>query len=125
MKTERITSQKKIVLDYLKGVKTHPSAEAIYKEVKKKLPHISRGTVYRILNNLKQKDEIQVIETKNRDYFDGDISSHSHFICLNCNKIYDIFDECSKCGILNKKRVKVGKIINYKIHFYGICKQCL
>lgn len=124
IKSVRMTSQKRIILDYLRGVKTHPSAEVIYKEVKKKLPHISRGTIYRILNNLRKKNDIQVISSKDRDYFDGDISSHSHFICLKCDKIYDVFDECSKCGILNRKRVKVGKIKNYKIHFYGICNKC-
>ena len=121
---ERMTSQKKIILDYLKKVKTHPSAEAVYKEAKKSLPNISQGTVYRILNNLKEKNEVQIIASKGIAYFDGDISSHAHFICTKCDKIYDVFDECSKCGILDKKRVKVGKINHYKIHFYGICKQC-
>lgn len=121
---ERTTSQKKMILGYLKSVKTHPSAEIVYGQVKKKLPQISRGTVYRILNNLKDKNEIQAITTKELTYFDGDISDHAHFICTNCNRIYDIFDECSKCGILKSKRTKVGKIKNYKIQFYGKCKKC-
>ena len=38
---ERITSQKKIILDYLKEVNTHPSAEDIYLKVRKRLPRIS------------------------------------------------------------------------------------
>ena len=58
-KRERITSQKKLILDYLKSVKCHPSAGKVFFEVQKKLPRISRGTVYRILKNLKGKREIQ------------------------------------------------------------------
>jgi len=121
---ERTTSQKKIILDYLKSVTTHPSANVVYNVARKNLPQISRGTVYRILNNLKKKGEIQAIQTKDKTFFDGDMSDHAHFICTDCGKIYDVFDECSKCGILKKRKLKVGKINNYKIQFYGTCKKC-
>src|SRR3989344_495400 len=88
---ERITSQKKIILDYLKSVKTHPSAEIIYSAVKRKLPQISRGTVYRNLKNLKEKSEILEIPARVSRY-DGDISVHGHFFCQECGKILDVFD---------------------------------
>jgi len=124
MTLERETSQKKIVFDYLKSVTTHPSANAVYSAVRKKLPHISRGTVYRILNNLRKKGEVQAISTKDKTFFDGDVSDHAHFICANCGKIYDVFDECSRCGILKKRKLKVGKIKTYKVQFYGTCRKC-
>ncbi|KKS91656.1 MAG: Ferric uptake regulator, Fur family [Parcubacteria group bacterium GW2011_GWF2_43_11] len=120
---ERITSQRETILDYLKGVDNHPSAETIYDEVRKKLPRISRGTVYRNLKNLKRKGEIQEISA-GIAYFDGDISSHAHFICQKCNKIFDIFDICKECGVLKRKKTKVGKINNYQISFYGYCQKC-
>lgn len=123
-KEERITSQKKIILDYLQNVKTHPSAEEVYLEVRKKLPRISQGTVYRILSNLREKDKAQIIPVKGIAHFDGDISSHAHFICQKCNKIFDIFCVCSKCSILKNKKTKVGKIKNYEIYFYGNCEYC-
>ena len=122
-KRERFTSQKKVILEYLKSVKTHPSAEAVFKKVRKKLPRISLGTVYRILKNLKEKEEIQEIPTPISRY-DGDISSHAHFICQKCNKIFDIFDACKECKIAKRKRIKLGKIRGYNLNFYGICKNC-
>ena len=121
---ERMTAQKSFIFNYLKSVKTHPSAEAVYKEVKKKLPSISQGTVYRILNNFKEKGQIQVIDTKDNVHFDADISDHAHFICESCGNVYDVIDDCSKCGILKNKKTKVGKINKYKINFYGSCKKC-
>lgn len=123
-KNERMTAQKSFVFGYLKSVKTHPTAETVYKEVRKKLPNISQGTVYRVLNNFKEKGEVQTIETKDNLHFDADISDHAHFICENCGKVYDIYDECSHCGILKNRKTKVGKINKYQIKFYGICKQC-
>lgn len=119
---ERITSQKKIILEYLKSTKSHPTAEEVYKQVRKKLPRISKGTVYRILKGLKKKGEIREIPCKDCCHYDGDISFHAHFFCKECGKIFDIEKEFLKSSTL--KKIKVGKVKNYSISFYGICKQC-
>ncbi len=121
---ERLTSQKHIISDYLKKVKTHPSAETVYLAAKRKLPRISRGTVYRILNHLKEKGQVQTVPVKGVMYFDGDTSSHAHFICRECHRVFDVFDICSNCNILKHKKLKVGKIKSYQIYFYGYCKNC-
>lgn len=121
---ERITSQKKVILDYLQSVTCHPTAEDVYTKVRERLPRISKGTVYRILKNLNRSGEVQEISTKTLTFFDGDTSDHSHFICQGCGTVFDIFDECSKCEIIRKKKTKVGKINNFRIYFYGICKNC-
>lgn len=118
--SERITSQKKIILDYLKKITTHPSAEEVHLVVRKKLPRISLGTVYRVLKNLKEKGEIREVPY-GVSHYDGNISPHSHFICEKCQKIFDIFEEYN---VLKQKRTKVGKIKNYQVFFYGICKKC-
>ena len=117
---ERITLQKKIVLDYLKSVKTHPSADKVYLAVRKKLPQISQGTVYRILKNFKEKGTIQEICTS-VSHYDGDISSHGHFVCQDCGKIYDVFEK--ECNV-NLKKIKAGKIKNYQVYIYGVCNKC-
>jgi Fe2+ or Zn2+ uptake regulation protein len=124
IKKERTTAQKTFIYNYLKGVKTHPSAEIVYKEVKKKLPNISQGTVYRVLNNFKKKGQIQIIETKDTAHFDADISNHAHFICESCGNVFDVMDECMGCSILKNRKTKVGSINSYKINFYGTCKNC-
>ena len=123
-KKERMTAQKSFIFDYLKSVKCHPTAETVYGKVKKKLPTISQGTVYRVLNNFKDKGQILAIDTKDNVHFDADISDHAHFICEGCGNVYDVISECSECGILKNKKIKVGKINHYQINFYGICKYC-
>jgi len=119
-----MTSQKEIILDYIRNTKSHPSAKKVYTEIKRFLPRISCGTVYRILSNLKEKGEVQEISTKDITFFDGDLSNHSHFICQSCAKVFDIFDECAKCSVIKNKKLKVGKINSYRIYFYGIGKKC-
>jgi Fe2+ or Zn2+ uptake regulation protein len=119
-KKERLTNQKRVILEYLKSTKSHPCAKEVYFEVKKKLPQISFGTVYRILNQLKEKGEIKEILT-GVSHFDGDLTFHSHFVCQKCKKIFDVFEGIPK---LKNKKLKVGKIEDYQVIFYGICKKC-
>jgi len=122
---ERQTSQKEIILNHLKEVKTHPSVNEVYLQVKKKLPRISKGTVYRNLNDFVEKREVQTVPTEKGCRFDGDTSSHAHFICNKCCGVFDVFDEvCRDCEIIKKKKTKVGEIKNYKINFYGTCRNC-
>ncbi|MCX6720475.1 MAG: transcriptional repressor [Candidatus Staskawiczbacteria bacterium] len=123
-KKERATAQKSFIFDYLRSVKCHPTAEKVYEEVRKKLPTISQGTVYRVLNNFKDKGQVLAIDTKENVHFDADISDHAHFICEECGNVYDVYDECSKCGILKNRKTKVGKINKYQIKFYGTCTKC-
>lgn len=117
---ERLTNQKQVIIDYLKSVKSHPSAEEVYREVRKKLPRISQGTVYRVLKNFKEKGGVCEICT-DVSHFDADISPHGHFICEKCHKIYDLFGKFCK---MDCSRVKIGKVKNYQVHLYGICKKC-
>ncbi len=117
---ERSTIQKQTILNYLKGVKTHPSADVIFSAVRKKLPTISRGTVYRVLDSLLSKKEIIEV-SKDPARFDADTSPHAHFVCQECGKIYDVFDK--NISLINKK-TKVGKVQNYQIHLYGQCRKC-
>lgn len=120
----RLTNQKKIILDYLKKVKSHPSAEIIYKNVKKKLPCISLATVYRILDNFKKSGEILEITCSCQNRYDGDLSPHAHFFCQKCNQLFDIFSLKDECRLLKNKKIKIGKINYYQIYFYGQCKKC-
>lgn len=124
---KRITSQQRIVLDFVKSVKIHPSAETIYEKVRKKLPQISLGTVYRNLAALKARNEILEIPLKSTSRYDGDTSSHSHFICEECESITDLASICSdvlKCEKLGIQKLKIGNIKNYQLNFYGICSKC-
>ena len=70
---ERLTSQKLVILNYLKNTKSHPGAEDVYRETRNILPKISLGTVYRILDVLKSKSSITELPG-NIKRFDGNTS---------------------------------------------------
>lgn len=122
-KKERLTNQKKIIIDYLRSAKTHPSAKEVFRAVRKKLPHLSLGTVYRILNRLKEKAEILEIPEKVRRY-DGQTKTHGHFICQRCSKIFDVMIKSKDWQFTKIKKTKFGKAEKYIVYFYGLCRDC-
>ncbi len=76
----RKSKQKETILNILKGTSSHPTASCIYEEVRKEVPNISLGTVYRNLGLLKQEDKILELDLAGSlSRFDGDTRSHYHF----------------------------------------------
>jgi len=121
---KRITTQKQIILDFLRKSKIHPDADQVFLEVRKKLPRISKATVYRILDTFVDEKLIVAISGK-KTRFDGNKIPHQHFLCTNCGLIVDIFDDETE-KYLNKKKeiIKEGKAENFNLTFYGKCKKC-
>ncbi|OQX90652.1 MAG: transcriptional repressor, partial [candidate division Zixibacteria bacterium 4484_95] len=52
IKKSRMTNQRRVVYEELKKLTSHPTADELYRVVKKRIPKISLGTVYRNLNLL-------------------------------------------------------------------------
>ena len=85
MFTKRNTIQRSLVLEAVNKLKCHATADEIYQEVTREHPNISKGTVYRNLNQLSDSGEIRKIETPGgADRFDHRCHDHYHVKCLRC-----------------------------------------
>ncbi len=121
----RITPQRVSVFCSLVQSKIHPSAEMIYKKVKKEYPNISFDTVNRTLLSLLEKGLIQMVEGGHGPRrFDADLKPHYHFRCIYCKKIVDF--DCSEYNHIKvpediKKRFRV---LRQRIILEGICPEC-
>jgi len=120
---QRLTNQKQVILDYVQSVYSHPTAEEVYLAVKRKLPRISLGTVYRNLENFAEEGTILELRGRIKRY-DGNTSNHQHFICTNCDHIFDIFEKSIDLNKIRKKIYKIGRIKRYDFYIYGICRSC-
>lgn len=124
MKQQRNTVQKTIILETLKKLKTHPTADELYAIVRQKLPKISLGTVYRNLEYMSEQGIIRKLDSiDSQKRFDGDISQHYHVKCIKCGKVGDIHISPIK---LPKEVVKSTdfKILNHDLELSGICGSC-
>ena len=87
----RLTTQRQIILEELGKVTSHPTASEVYDMVRKRLPRIGLGTVYRNLELMAESGIILKLEvggTQKR--FDATVESHYHIRCSGCGRVDDI-----------------------------------
>ena len=121
----RMTRQRQVILEELRKVNTHPSADEVYVMVRKRLPRISLGTVYRNLEILSESGEIKKLEPGcSLKRFDGNSSEHFHIRCIRCDRVEDVPVE-PFAAIENALRgVSEYEIIGHQLEFIGLCPQC-
>ena len=89
---ENYSKQREEIIDIMKELYNHPTAEEIYFLVKQKDPAISRSTVYRNLKFLSDKGVVTQISVSNGpdryDYIE-ERKKHGHVICTKCGRLYD------------------------------------
>lgn len=124
-KAIRTTRQRKVILEELCKLRTHPTANEVYELVRKRLPRISLGTVYRNLELLSESGFIQKLEmagTQKR--FDGITENHYHVRCVVCGRVDDVVS-----GELATINEAIGSISDYdilwhRLEFVGVCPRC-
>ena len=122
----RMTRQRKVILEELRKVDTHPSADEVYEMVRKRLPRISLGTVYRNLETLSEAGEIQKLERGcNLKRFDGIAQNHYHIRCLHCHRVIDAPAGLDVAVNHDFKTAAGYKILGHRLEFIGICPGCL
>jgi len=125
VKKTRMTKQRKAILRILKSTKSHPTADWIYETVKKEIPNISLGTVYRNLNVLAEHGKINVLDYgSNHSRYDGNPEHHYHFKCEKCGGVFDL--DINFSVDLNKKINQETKFTahSHRLEFSGICPDC-
>ena len=125
VKTQRLTRQKATILEILRSVDSHPTAEWVYQEARKKIPSLSLGTVYRNLNQLRDNGEIiELSYGSSQSRFDGKQDNHYHFRCLGCGKIIDL--PMPTIRSIDSKARAAGDftITGHRLEFYGLCAGC-
>lgn len=121
----KLTPQRMAILKFLEGNTDHPTAENIYKEIKKKYPTVSFATVYNTVQALKERGEIlEITIDPERKHFDPNPEPHHHIMCTRCKKIGDIFVDYSEALKLPEPVLEEYKTTGNHIDFYGICKEC-
>jgi Fe2+ or Zn2+ uptake regulation protein len=121
----RRTRQKEAILEVLRGANSHPTADWIYNEVRKEIPNISLGTVYRNLRLLCESGEISELDlcgTLTR--FDVRQDNHYHFRCEKCGLVFDV-DLPVDAEMDRRAAQKTGfKVSYHRLEFRGVCESC-
>lgn len=122
----KYSRQRDAVLNYLRSVATHPTAESVYQAIREEFPKISLGTVYRNLNLLVDQGEILRLNCgENVDHYDAVVEPHDHFICRTCGQVLDLPLVPMDSVDQQAEKMCAGRIEGHELYFYGKCNKCL
>lgn len=113
--------QREKILEIVLTSHDHPTAEMIYNRVKKIIPNVSLGTVYRNLNFLVEHGDISRINMPGGDRFDKTLYQHYHIRCKSCNCVEDFYDLDIKNFNFSSTNYQIKSV---NINLEGICKNC-
>ena len=95
----KITAQRIAILQQLEGRTDHPSADTLYRELSAEYSTMSVATLYSTAQLLADAGLIKILSIDDkRVYFDPTTTTHGHFLCRKCGKLFDIpVDENEIC----------------------------
>ena len=120
----RMTKQRKVILEELCKVTTHPTADEVYDMVRQRLPRISLGTVYRNLDVLAESGDILKLEhAGSQKRFDGNVTPHAHVRCVVCGKVGDVMN-AEYIANAEGAAAPGFTIHSARVEFEGVCDSC-
>ena len=116
--------QRIAIMKYLLEHRTHPTVDEIYAKLQKKIPTLSKTTIYNTLKVFAEKGAILSLTIDEKMVrFDGYKQRHAHFRCLSCDKIFDVVLDNDVEFPLNEETKKFKNIETHVYH-RGYCPEC-
>jgi Fur family transcriptional regulator, ferric uptake regulator len=122
---QRHTRQRQVILEELQKLTSHPTAAVLYTIVRRRLPKISLGTVYRNLELLARMGMVQKLELAGGEArFDGRVARHDHVRCVRCGRLDDV--SAPPLDLFEGAANDWGgyQILGHRLEFFGVCPQC-
>ncbi|MBQ7401451.1 MAG: transcriptional repressor [Lentisphaeria bacterium] len=121
---EKYTIQRKVILEELSLLKSHPTADELFQIVRIRLPKISLATVYRNLADLAVSGKIRKAELPGgKARFETKIEPHFHLRCVHCEAIEDLPLSKEEIGDFLKDKV-TRRVQDFELCFSGLCRSC-
>ena len=119
------SSQREAILDKLRSVTSHPTAEELHAMLHDTMPHLSLATVYRNLEQLGNAGMVMILDGGNARRFDGNTAPHYHKRCRLCGRVSDIeHRELSRLDTAIEALLPRLGCESYKVEFAGLCTGC-
>ncbi len=125
-RTQRRTTRQRVAIHAaIQGHPSHPSADEVYQEVRRVIPRISLGTVYRNLQHLVSEGKIRMVLLNGRiARYDPRVEEHDHFVCQQCGRVEDL-------SLKRGKRIRLASLTKegftitaHSLTIQGLCPKC-
>jgi Fe2+ or Zn2+ uptake regulation protein len=122
----RMTPQRVMLLRVLSQTRTHPTADEVYRRVRRHLPSVSHATVYRNLQELVRARLIATLERAGAAVqYDANPDDHHHFVCSQCGRVSDIYLKGVEYAIDKARSTDApSRIDRAEVQLHGLCTRC-
>src|SRR5882672_3450191 len=120
----RLTRPRRLILDVVRATDVHPTAAAVYRDVRRRLPRVSLATVYRNLRMLAAEGLLSERAHAAGMRFDGNTAPHDHFTCVACGRVYDVPAPGAEGGSARVASPPGFEVLSRRIELSGRCGAC-
>lgn len=121
----KITPQRVAIFKELLRLDTHPSANSVYRIVKKEFPNISFDTVNRTLLTFAEAGIVDVVEIfGGARRFDPNVTHHHHMHCTRCDGVFDFYHEAYDNLKIPQDVEAEFRVESKRVVLRGMCKKC-
>jgi len=124
MKKNRMTYQRRMILEEIEARHDHVTAEAVYDRLKTALPELSLSTVYRNLKTLADEGKVSVSDLGSGLVYEAVAGTpHHHLVCLTCGRIQPL-DHTVVKPLFNTIEELGFRVATTHLCLYGYCDRC-
>ncbi|MBL8218210.1 MAG: transcriptional repressor [Bryobacterales bacterium] len=119
------THQRMVIYRALAATDSHPTPESVYEQVKREIPSISLGTVYKNIHTFTEAGllrEVNLLHDSLR--LDANLENHHHFVCVRCKSVTDIPEQDIAPLHLNQPLPEGYVLQRATAELLGVCASC-
>ncbi|GGJ79253.1 transcriptional repressor [Streptomyces camponoticapitis] len=122
----RLTSQRRVVAQVLDGDHVHLTADEVHALAARRLPEISRATVYNTLGELVSLGEVIEVSTAGRAmrYDPNARHPHQHLVCSGCGTVRDVHPNGDPLAVLPAAERFGFTVSDVEVTYRGLCPSC-
>ncbi|EHN80337.1 Fur family transcriptional regulator [Streptomyces coelicoflavus] len=122
----RLTAQRRVVAEVLDGDHVHLTADEVHARAARRLPEISRATVYNTLRELVHRGEVLEVSTDGRAkrYDPNAHRPHHHLLCSRCGSMRDVRPTGDLLADLPPSQSFGFTVSEVEVTYRGVCPDC-
>ncbi|MBM3736387.1 MAG: transcriptional repressor [Acidobacteria bacterium] len=120
-----LTHQRLVIYEALASTDEHPTPEAVFERVRKKIPSISLATVYKNIRSFADAGLLREVSLLHESLrLDANLADHHHLVCERCKSVTDLPHDA-----LAPVRMKINPPDRFQVHRFnvevlGLCARC-
>ncbi len=120
-----LTHQRLVIYRALAAMERHPSPEDLFEAVRREIPSISLGTVYKNIHTFLAAGLLREVSLHHGTLrLETNLTPHHHLVCSRCKSIVDLEESDLEPVRLKNRPPKGFRVERFSVEAVGLCATC-